>query len=97
MAEANLTEEHEIESVAYDTSEKPYRGFTVRASYLKAPRQQDALIEMFRDGKRWNCFYYPAYRIYNIVAHFNESVDAKLEEEAENPSAHVAAGVTGHD
>jgi len=66
-----------IESVAYDTAAKPDRGYTVRASYLKD--SQNALIEIFKDGKTVREFTYPAYRIYNIAAHFDEIVD-ELEE-----------------
>jgi hypothetical protein len=67
----------EVESVAYDTAGNPDRGYTVRASYLK--NSQHALIEIFKDGKTVREFEYPAYRIYNIAAHFDEIVD-QLEE-----------------
>ena len=52
----------------------------MRASYLKAPDNQDAWIEIFKDGTRVKSFYYPAYRIYNIAAHFDEMVDNEIEE-----------------
>lgn len=70
---------HEIEKVAYDTSERPDRGYHVRASYLKAPNDGNALIEIFRDGKVLREFLFPAYKIYNIVAHFSDIVDGELE------------------
>jgi hypothetical protein len=70
--------EVEIEKIAYDTSSEPDRGFTVRASYLKAPHNGDALIEVSRDGKVIREFLYPAYKIWNIAAHFGEIVDGEL-------------------
>jgi hypothetical protein len=69
-----------VDSVAYDTSSTPYRGYSVRASYLKAPNEQDAWIEVSKDGAVVRSFYYPAYRIYNITAHFSEIVDNEIEE-----------------
>lgn len=63
----------EIDSVAYDTAGRPLRGFTVRGSYLK--NSQQALIEIFKDGKVVRSFEYPAYRIWNIPAHFDEYID----------------------
>ncbi len=74
--------QHEIAVLAYDTKESPYKGFHVRASYLKAPKDRDAFIEIFRDGTLWRSYYYPAYRIYNIGAHFSDMVDEQLEAEA---------------
>jgi len=75
-----LPPEHQVDSVAYDTSDKPYRGYSVRVSYLKEPDNQDAWVEVFKDGTVVKSFYYPAYRIYNIAAHFSEMVDNDIEE-----------------
>jgi hypothetical protein len=71
-------ESHQVALVAYDTSEEPYRGFHVRASYLKAPKDRDAWIEIYRLGSVWRSYYYPAYRIYNIAAHFTDMVDGQI-------------------
>ncbi len=71
--------EDEVESVAYDSLDKPYRGYAIRASYLKKPNDRDALIEIFKDGAVIRSFKYPAYRIYNIAAHFSEIVDGEIE------------------
>jgi hypothetical protein len=73
--------EDQVKSVAYDSLDKPYRGFAVRASYLKEPNDGDALIEIFRGGSVWRSYRYPAYRIYNIAAHFMEMVDHQIERE----------------
>ena len=80
---ADPSAEQEVESVAYDSLDKPYRGFSVRASYLKKPNDGDALIEIFRRGSVWRSYRYPAYRIYNIAAHFMEMVDAQIHSEEE--------------
>jgi len=77
------TSTHEVEAVAYDSLDKPYRGFAVRASYLKKPNDGDALIEIFRQGSVWRSYRYPAYRIYNIAAHFMEMVDNTIAREQE--------------
>jgi hypothetical protein len=67
-----------IESVAYDTASKPLNGFSVRASYLKD--SPNALIEISKAGKVIRSFEYPAYRIWNIPAHFSEYIDGLDEE-----------------
>lgn len=73
---ASASPERVIESVAYDTSGRPYRSFSVRASYVKD--SQNAWIEVTRDGQVIRGFEYPAYRIWNIAAHFSEYVDDLL-------------------
>ena len=82
VPQGKVTQEpaHEVEKLAYDTSERPYRGCHLRASYLKAPHEQNALIEFFHDGKCVKRFTYPAYRIYNLTAHFDEMADSYHEE-----------------
>ncbi len=72
---------HEVAGVAYDTKDSPYQGFHVRASYLKAPNDRDAWIEIFRDGEPWRSYYYPAYRIYNVAAHFSDMIDEVLDDD----------------
>jgi hypothetical protein len=69
----------EIESVAYDSRAQPDRGYAVRAQYLKKPNDGDALIEIFKDGAVIRSFKYPAYRIWNIAAHFSDIVDGEIE------------------
>lgn len=71
--------EYEVEKVAYDTSATPDRGYHVRASYLSEKHKGDALIEIFKEGKLLRSFLFPAYKIYNIVAHFSDIVDGELE------------------
>ena len=69
----------EIEKVAFENLDKPDRGYAVRASYLKEPNGGDALIEIFKDGAVIRSFKYPAYRIWNIAAHFSDIVDGEIE------------------
>jgi len=69
----------EVEKIAFEGPPEPDRGFTVRASYLKQPNKGDALIEIFKDGQPHRQFLYPAYKIWNIAAHFGEIVDGELE------------------
>jgi hypothetical protein len=66
-----------IDSIAFESKE-PDRGYTVRASYLKAPRDRDALIEIFKDAKPLRAFFFPAYRAWNIAAHFRDIVDGEV-------------------
>ena len=68
--------EHEIESVAFET--KPDRGYTAKASYLKDPNKGDALIEVFKGDERVRHFLWPAYKVWNISAHFSQIVDGEI-------------------
>lgn len=70
---------YEIEKIAFENLNKPDRGFAVRASYLKEPYNREALIEIFRNGDPLRNFLYPAYKIWNIAAHFSDIVDGELE------------------
>lgn len=66
----------EIESMAFE-SKQPDRGYTVKASYLKQPKG-DALIEIFKDGDPLRAFLFPAYKVWNIAAHFSDIVDGEI-------------------
>jgi hypothetical protein len=61
-------------NVAFDSSEAPYKGFSIKATYLEAPKG-DAFIEIFRGGEAHRSFLYPAYKIWNLAAHFEDIVD----------------------
>jgi len=67
----------DIEEIAFESKE-PDRGYTVRASYLKQPNAGDALIEIFKDGAPHRQFTFPAYKIWNIAAHFSDIVDGEI-------------------
>ena len=70
---------------------EPYKGFTAEASYLSEPRG-DALVEIFRDGEPYRRFLYPAYKVWNIAAHFPEIVESEI---AGNCEGYDLAGWTG--
>lgn len=55
--------------------QKKDRGFGVSAWYDADDKCQDAIIEITRDGQPLRSFTYPAYRIWNIAAHFRDMVD----------------------
>jgi hypothetical protein len=65
----------EIDKLAFES--RVDRGFSVKASYLKEPKG-DALVEIFRDGEPLRWFLFPAYKIWNIAAHFSDIVDSEL-------------------
>jgi hypothetical protein len=59
-----------------------HKGFIVTAFYDDDPKAQDANIIVTRDGIPFKEFKYPAYRIWNIAAHWHDTVEATLAEEA---------------
>jgi hypothetical protein len=69
---------YEVESTAFEGPKTPDRGYTIRASFLKPPFEADALIEIMKDGKVIRSFLFPAYKIYNLQAHFSEIVDSEI-------------------
>lgn len=84
-----MATEYVIEKLAYQTNLD--RGFFARASYLLEPKG-DALIEIFRDDKLVRSFLFPAYKIWNIGAHFSDIVDSEL---ANDIQGYEAAAWTG--
>lgn len=72
-----------------------HRGFTAQCWYLSDTESSkgDAYIEIKRDGEMVWSFLYPAYKVYNIAAHFNDIVDGKLSSDKE--SGYRKAGSTG--
>jgi hypothetical protein len=59
--------------------ENDYKGFNVKAWYLLPPHQADALIEIYKDGQILREFLFPAYKVWNIAAHFYDIVDGELQ------------------
>ena len=70
---------------------EPYKGFTAEATYLKSPAG-DALVEIFRDDKPYRRMLYPAYKVWNIAAHFSDIVDSEI---AGDCKGYDLAGWTG--
>lgn len=69
----------------------PDRGFTMKAQYLIEP-SGDALIEIMKFGEPYRRFLYPAYKIWNLAAHFSDIVDSEI---AGNYHGYDLAGWTG--
>lgn len=73
---SKMNQRIEIEKLVFESPAD--RGFTMMASYLKPPNGGDALIEIFKEGEPLRWFLFPAYKIWNIVAHFSDMVDSEL-------------------
>ena len=65
----------EIDKVAFESPAD--RGYSCKATYLLQPAG-DALIEIFKDGKPLRWFLFPAYKVWNIAAHFTDIVDSEI-------------------
>ena len=85
----------EVESVAFEGPKATYRGYTIRASYLKEPHKGDALIEVMKDGKVIRRFTFPAYKIYNLQAHFRDIVDGEIENSTKGYEMAAWDGISG--
>lgn len=72
-----MIEDYKIEKIAFE-SKAPDRGYTCRASYLEKPNDGNALIEILKDGEPLRKFLFPAYKIWNIAAHFSDIVDGEI-------------------
>src|SRR5882672_12272608 len=74
------------------------RGFNVKAWYLKdnpgLDLKGDALIEVRYGEQIIRQFVCPAYKIYNIVAHFGDIVDGELSKD-DKERGYLLAGSTG--
>lgn len=68
----------EKEKVAYKGNR---RGYTFTATYLIKPKGE-ALIEIEKDGELIKEFLFPAYKIFNIVAHADDIIDG-LEQDSD--------------
>ena len=85
---------YEIDKIAFE-SKQPDRGYTARASYLKPPYNGNALIEILKDGKPLRSFMFPAYKIWNIAAHFSDIVDGEIENNAHGYEMAAWDGISG--
>jgi len=82
-----------IEKVAFETP--PDRGYVGKASYLVKPNDGDALIEIFKDGALLRRFLFPAYKVWNIAAHFRDIVDGEIENSAKGYEMAAWNGISG--
>jgi hypothetical protein len=70
----------DIEKIAFEGPNIPDRGYTMRVSYLEKPDHLNALVQLFKDGIEVRKFLWPAYKTYNLQAHFSEIVDSEIEQ-----------------
>lgn len=60
------------EKVAFDGEPQP--GWRFVATYLEPPHDQDALIEIFKNGDLIKSTLWPAYKIWNVAAHSDDII-----------------------
>ena len=89
-----MSTEYKIEKVAFESKE-PDRGYTVKASYLIEP-SSEALVEIHKDGQLDRKFLFPAYKIWNIAAHFSDIVDGEIEKSSHGYAMAASDGLGGH-
>lgn len=81
-------EKIKIETVAF---EEEKRGYYFKATYLEEPKGA-AIIEISKSGEIVREFLFPAYKIYNILAHADDIIDGL---EKVNDEGLLIAGSTG--
>ncbi len=69
------------------------RSFNVKVWYLEDTSESkgDALVEIRKDKKLLREFLFPAYKIWNIAAHFRDIVDGELSKENKKKGYKIAA------
>lgn len=92
---APLCSAYVVERVAFDGPEEPDRGYTIRASYLHEPNAGDALIEIMKDGEVKRNFLFPAYKIWNLAAHFSDIVDGEIANSSRGYEMAACDGISG--
>ena len=85
----------EIDKVAFEGPNNSDRGYTMRVSYLKEPNNADALVEIFKDGAQVRQFTFPAYKVYNLQAHFRDIVDGEIDKNTHGLSLAAWNGIDG--
>jgi type II restriction/modification system DNA methylase subunit YeeA len=63
-----------VEKLAFEQSD---RGYSITAYYLETPKA-DALVEIKYEETMIRKFIYPAYKIWNLAAHFSDIVDSEI-------------------
>jgi hypothetical protein len=82
---------YDIDKIAFESKE-PTHGYTVKASYLKGEQKSDALVEIMKDGNVVRYFLFPAYKVWNIAAHFEDIVQSEI---GNNMDGYEEAAATG--
>lgn len=85
-----MNREKENEKPEFDIDD---RDFNVKAWYLKNTEESkgDALIEVKYQDKLIRQFLFPAYKIWNIAAHFSDIVDGELSKDDKERGYEIAA------
>ena len=73
--------------------DKKDRGFRIRAWYQD--EKQDALVQIDKDGKLRRKFKFPAYKIFNLAAHFSDIVDGELQKNISGYQVAASDGLGG--
>ena len=71
------------------------RGYSVKAWYLKKPNNGDALIIVYKGRNKLREFLFPAYKIYNIAAHFSDIVNSEIEKNIDGYAEAASTGFGG--
>lgn len=73
------------------------RGYNVKAWYLRDTKIEkgDALVEIRKNGELLKEFIFPAYKIYNIAAHFGDIVDSEIEKNTDGYQEAASTGFGG--
>lgn len=92
-SQANETETtYEVDKLAFETH--PDRGYVGKAFYLKNG-QGNALIQIFKEKNLLRQFLFPAYKIWNISAHFRDIVDGEIAESSRGYEMAAWDGIQG--
>jgi len=86
----NMERKKEKDTPEFDIDD---RGFNVKAWYLENTETSkgDALIEVRYCNELIRDFIFPAYKIYNIAAHFTDIVDSELSKDDKERGYAIAA------
>lgn len=74
---------------------EPIDGYNIHCWRLKTNPHNDVLIEITKDGKIIREFLYPAYKQYNLQAHFQDIVDGEKQNSASGYETASWNGITG--
>jgi hypothetical protein len=66
-----------IDKLAFE-SRDPRDGFTLHVYWLTKPKG-DALVEIRKDEQPYRRFLYPAYKVFNLSAHWEDIVQSEIQ------------------
>lgn len=74
---------------------EPLDGYNIHCWRLKSNPHKDVLIEVTKDGNIIREFLYPAYKQYNLQAHFEDIVEGEKRNSADGYEAASWNGISG--